>query len=241
VRTVKLIAVLGLVAFGAVLVPAARADQISICQSTVACPGSDPNVITNSSSFIAFVNGSATLQSPLLVIVGVYNGVGTPTITFPGVTPAVVGTYGLTANTGTLTSGGDAFTQLGLSSGGSESFTNWSAGDVANGIAAPTSFSLYAFALPTALTSSGITLGESGAAKGSYIIAFDCKTGTGTNTVPGGAVGGCSTQGDVAQTVFTNTGLFDSPPTTTPEPSTSMLLGFGLLGLVGLRRKQIFG
>jgi len=30
-------------------------------------------------------------------------------------------------------------------------------------------------------------------------------------------------------------------PLNTPEPSTSMLLGFGLLGLVGLRRKQIFG
>jgi len=32
-----------------------------------------------------------------------------------------------------------------------------------------------------------------------------------------------------------------TPPVSTPEPSTSMLLGFGLLGLVGLRRKQIFG
>jgi hypothetical protein len=32
-----------------------------------------------------------------------------------------------------------------------------------------------------------------------------------------------------------------TPPVNSPEPSTSMLLGFGLLGLVGLRRKQIFG
>ena len=32
-----------------------------------------------------------------------------------------------------------------------------------------------------------------------------------------------------------------TPSVPTPEPSSSMLLGFGLLGLVGLRRKQIFG
>jgi hypothetical protein len=35
--------------------------------------------------------------------------------------------------------------------------------------------------------------------------------------------------------------LIPGTPTPAPEPSTSMLLGIGMLGLVGLRRKQIFG
>jgi hypothetical protein len=56
----------------------------------------------------------------------------------------------------------------------------------------------------------------------------------------------CSVSGFALHVINTETGLtgFDATtgvPVTTPEPSTSMLLGFGLLGLVGLRRKQIFG
>ena len=107
-----------------------------------------------------------------------------PSISFAGcATPsacpaATVGTYGLTKNTATLSSGQDAYVQLGLTEPGSgsdsESFGNWSGGDTANGFAAPTSFSLFAFALNTSLTSgSPITIDERGAANGSYIIARD--------------------------------------------------------------------
>src|SRR5690349_2406855 len=70
--------------------------QIYIQQSTTAnAPaGGDPNLITNSGAFNVGVAGNFTLQNPLLIIVGAYNSIGTPVITFGGgVSTALVGTY----------------------------------------------------------------------------------------------------------------------------------------------------
>ncbi len=58
----------------------------------------------------------------------------------------------------------------------------------------------------------------------SYVVGFIDEDGS---------IGATANSGAIFET--------GRPPTSTPEPSTSMLLGFGLLGLVGLRRKQIFG
>lgn len=208
--------------------------QIFVQQSGTSPAGGDPNVISNTGSFVVGVAGSHTLQNPLLVIVGVYNGSGTPSISFSGcATPsacpaATVGTYGLTGTSATFTSSstGSAFDQFGLASGGSESFGNWSGADVADGFAAPTSFTLYAFALDTSLAGTPISIDENGAANGSFIIAYDCEVGTGSSS-------GCATNGDIGQTVFTNTGLIDAPPSA-PEPASMALLGFAVLGFAAI-------
>jgi len=67
----------------------------------------------------------------------------------------------------------------------------------------------------------------------SYIVGFDAHL-----TEDGYDYGATANSGALFET---GTPPGTPPPTNTPEPSTSMLLGFGLLGLVGLRRKQIFG
>src|SRR5947207_8152152 len=126
----------GAAALGALASSPAGASQIFIQQSGSSPAGGDPNLITNTGAFTVGVAGNFTLQNPLLIIVGVYDGNGTPSISFAGgVSAASVGTYHLTANSATLSSGQNALTQLGLTGDGSESFTNWSLGDTTNGFA----------------------------------------------------------------------------------------------------------
>ena len=212
--------------------------QIFIQQSGSSPAGGDPNIINNTGAFVVGVAGNHTLQNPLLIIVGVYDGNGTPSISFadcavPSACPAApLGTYHLTKDTATLTAGssGSAFDQLGLASGGSESFVNWSGGDTGIGLPKPTSFTLYPFALNTSLSGSGpITIDESGAANGSFIIAYDCENGHGSSS-------GCDKMGNIGQTVFTNTGFVDTKPT--PEPGSLTLFGSGLLFLGGVIRRR---
>ena len=229
----------GVLVFGCLLalnVQQASADQIYVCQSCTSAPGGDPNVITNPSSFNVGVDGSGVMEDPLLLIVAVYNGGAAPTVTFSGgtVSAPAAGLYGLSANSATLVSGQDAFAQLGLTAGGSVSFGNLSSGDTANGIAAPSSFKEYAFALGgVELTSTPISIGVSGAPKGSYFLAYACQDDTWTS--------GQCTNGKFGQVVMTNLGLADSTPV--PEPSAISMLGLGIVGLMGLAlvRKQALG
>jgi hypothetical protein len=193
----------------------ANAAQIFVQQSGTSAAGVDPNLIANSGAFVVGAAGSHTYQNPLLIIVGAYDGMGTPSISFSGCPVsgcplATTGTYGLSENTGTLVSNEGVYTELNLNAQSSDQFDNWACGkngcpgtggDVGLGLAEPTTFSLYVFAVPTSLTSS-ITIDESGAARGSYIIAYSCEE-TGTGACPNGKDG---------STPYTNAGLVAPAP-----------------------------
>lgn len=240
-RIGSFLTVLGLV--GAVGIPHALAvidpldPQIIVCQSCTSAPGGDPNLITNTSSFNMFVEGNNTLVSPTLVIVAEYNGSGTPTVSFGGnssVSLATVGTFGLTTNILTgynaITGAGsnDALDALGLASGGSLNFGNLAAADVAAGLAAPTTFTLYAFALPTTLNNTGIHI-DTTAVNGSFIFGYGCEVATTSGSQ-------CSPGGNIGQSVMTNAGLVDRA--VMPEPTSVLLLGSGLAGIGVWRWKR---
>jgi PEP-CTERM motif len=205
----------------------AWADQIFVCQSCTSAPGGDPNLITNTGSFNVGLAGPGA-QNPLLIVVAVYNGVGTPSISFGGgVSTPAIGTYGLTSTSLANFNTGDVFGSLGLTAGGSLSFGNLSSADQANGFAAPSSFTLDVFALNTGLSGT-ITIDESGASLGSFIFGYGCQDGS---------VAAACDHGDVSQSVATNMGLIDSPPPSVPEPGSLALLSMGLLSMAGVRRR----
>jgi len=208
----------------------ALADQIVVCQSCTSAPGGDPNIISNPGSFNMFIEGSGTSVAPTLIVIAEYNGGAAPTVSVgggPDLSLAGANTLGLGSTnplTGYSSSPPDMFSALGLPSGGSMSFVNFSAADVALGLAAPTSFTLYAFQYNGGLSGTPINVSVTGADVGSFIGGYGC----GFNSSPND----CSPTGQISQTVFTNSGVIS-----TPEPASVLLLGGGLAGIWIWRRK----
>ena len=245
-KTIVLATLVGILAFG--FAGTAKADQLYVCQpsATQDCTsapggtaiGGESNLISTPGAFDIGLAGNHADANPLLIVVAEFNGTGgQPSISFsgcaiPSACPlTTLGTYGLTANTLTNFTGADVFPALGLTSGGSISFTNLAGADSANGFGTPGSFTLYAFSLNVGMTGPGtpITIDESGAAPGSFILPYSCLSTASTTAK-------CA-HGDVSQAVFTNAGLLTGGPSV-PEPASLTLLGVSLIVVPFLRRKK---
>ncbi len=174
-------------------------------------------------------NGQPALVNPMLLILGIPDDTAfaLPAITVSTGTGDVGGTANYFHGSWNTTTGfagefksGEVYSFIGLKPVGNSSnnFGNWHDADLAvNGIDAD-SFGIYVYVI----TNSGISGGET-------------VTVTFASAIPNGtfAVGyGQDRCGHAFTTPFTESGM-----TTVPEPGAALLLGTGLLGFFGLRRK----
>lgn len=198
--------------------------------------GSEVEPISNTTlGILENGNGQPLLNDPLLLILGVPNGSlsSVPTISLSSGTGAAGGTnvYSGVWNTSTgLVTGsfntGTVYDFIGLQgpSGGSESFTNWAAADLAVNNITATGFQVWVYSL----TGTGITGGDT------VNVTFGSPIPTGTFAVAYGQDSG----GKIYTTPFTEAGLVGTSPPV-PEPATFLLLGSGLLGLLRFGRMRM--
>jgi hypothetical protein len=224
--------------------------QIFTCQSCTKSPGGEPNPILNTSGFNVGWDGSQTSAGPLLIIIGVYSSTGgtvtAPTLSYgPGDTlttgPGGSAIYGWNGAQGVSFSAANgttnAYSVLGISpqdGGSSEQFGNWIAHEP--GAPATGTYTLYVYEineqLPSGTSNMPITLDLSGGTQfGDYVISYGCEpssTGSAQNPCP---------SGDEGATPFTNAGLVG----VTPEPTTMLLFGTGLVTFGGMLRRRKSG
>lgn len=197
--------------------------------------GGESNLLGTSGDFAfgAQLGKGKALQSPTLILIA---STTSATVSLSSglcggaCTLASTGTYGLTSNSATMTSG-TIYSNVGLAAGGSESFGNYQNTDNLNGFGTPSEYFISVFDVPVSMQpKTPYAATESGAGAGSFVAGYSCLVGS----VPPGAK--CDSQGAIGQTPFTNAGLLG--PTGgggggggVPEPMTLALFGAGLVGL----------
>jgi len=203
-----------------------RADNNIYISSTSNTSG-DPNLLNPASINIGYENKNASAASPLLIIVAVPDlPGGEPVPTLSNVSLLSGTFYGLTFTSGvnsafSLTSG-SVYHTLGLPGPASESFANFKP-FVPSTVA---SFDLYVFAdncaLGMASCAAPLNIDIENSVPGTFIAAFNC---------PAVASTPCR-NGTEGATPFTTSGLV------TPEPTSMLLFGTGLVALGAKLRRQ---
>jgi hypothetical protein len=195
------------------------ADSLQIGPGT----GTDPVVLSSTTSFTVLNNpgtSDADIATLILFFSVPTNLVGTLSVSGSNIPLTLLTSFLLTSS-----GCGDVYTCAGAPFSGStnsDSFTNFTAGAIAAGLPAPTSYTVFEYsdgpiAHKQILTFTGFVLPA-----GTYIDG-----------------GGLQANGKEGFTAFTNTGLVATTTTGVPEPSSLMTLAAGLCGLGLFARRRL--